>query len=74
MPGIDELRVQRDRAKVRLDIALLMEQQARERFSVDSTGFAAWKQAVESADEARWSFDAAQATYLKALAAVGLTT
>ena len=67
MPQLDELRVKRDRAKVRLDVALAMEHEALERFSGNSTGYAAWKLTTEAANDARRSFEAAQAAYLECL-------
>jgi len=69
VPRIDELRVLRDRARVRVEVAELMEAQARRRFSDDSTQFVEWKMAMESAGEARRSFNEAEAQYRKALAA-----
>jgi len=72
--GIDELRVMRDRAKVRMDVALEMERETLQRFAGDSTGFAAWKQATEAAAEAPCLFQSAESDYLEALAAGGVSS
>jgi hypothetical protein len=69
MLAIDELRVIRDRAKVRLELALAMEQEAVESFRRDSRAYEAWRQAVEGAREAERSLEAAESEYQEALAA-----
>ena len=65
-----ELRILRDRAKVRLEVALDMQRKAAEHYKGTPTGFQAWKKASESAIEAKRSFKDAQEAYSKALAAV----
>ena len=69
MLAIDELRVIRDRAKVRLELALAMEQEAVESFRRDSRAYEVWRQAVERAREVELSFEAAESEYQEALAA-----
>jgi len=67
--GIDELRVVRDRARVRLEVALDLEREAAEHFRNNLAAYDAWKSAAQSATEAEESLKAAQAEYSKALAA-----
>jgi hypothetical protein len=69
--GIDELRVKRDRARIRMEIAAAMEAEALKRFSGDSRAFAAWKIAEESVTEARHLLETAEREYMEALAASG---
>ena len=64
-----ELRILRDRAKVRLEVALDMERRAAEHFKRNPAGFLAWKDAAASAVAAGRSFEDAQAAYSKALKA-----
>jgi len=68
---IDELRVMRDRARARLQIAVGLKDDALNHLSGDSTGFAAWRRAMDSTIDAQRSLEAAEREYLKALA-VGL--
>jgi hypothetical protein len=65
--GIDQLRLKRDRAKVRVEVALEIEREALQHFVQDSTGFDAWQQAKEVAARARVELQSAQAALQEAL-------
>ena len=64
---IDELRLKRDRAKVRVEIALDMERNALRHLAQDPSGFDDWQQAKEVAARARAELQSAQAALQEAL-------
>jgi hypothetical protein len=65
--GIDQLRLKRDRAKVRVEVALEMEREALQHFVQDPTGFDAWQQAKEVTAQSRVELQSAQAALQEAL-------
>ena len=69
MAGIEELRMIRNRAQVRLEAALAVEQEAAESFRRDSRAYEAWRKAVEHTRDAERSLEAAEREYQEALAA-----
>jgi hypothetical protein len=64
---IDQLRLKRNRAKVRVEIALEMEREALNHFAQDPAAFEAWQQAKEVAVQARVELQSAQMALQEAL-------
>ena len=65
--GIDQLRLKRDRAKVRVEVALEMEREALRHFAQDPAGFDGWQQAKELAALAITELQSAQTAFQEAL-------
>ena len=64
---IDELRLKRDRAKVRVEIAIDMERDALRHLAQDPAGFDDWQQAKEVAARASAELQSAQTALQEAL-------